>query len=170
MIFCRPPKDVMFESCFDAMSEFVLVPCLSTMLIRCLISCPNMSDCDVWALYISYSGIFCSAYPGNWVEDVQLAPSCLHMRTSYTTIMIYDSTCVFSRLACNCANSAPAPGTGEHYVISQELAGWHKQRHPHGQPAEHAGTTASPWEMGILYYLPGAGNMAQKPPSACSAG
>ncbi|OQD66163.1 hypothetical protein PENPOL_c005G04419 [Penicillium polonicum] len=48
---------------------------------------------------------------------------------------------------------------------------FHQQHHLHGRPAEHAaGTLASPWEIATLYDLPGAGNMAQKLPSACSAG
>ncbi|CAI7599838.1 unnamed protein product [Penicillium palitans] len=68
-------------------------------------------------------------------------------------------------------NDTPAPGTRGRYMISQELARWYNQHHLHGRPAEHAaGTLASPWEIATLYHLPGAGNMAHKLPSACSAG
>ncbi|KAF7514870.1 hypothetical protein PCG10_004427 [Penicillium crustosum] len=72
---------------------------------------------------------------------------------------------------CNSANNTPAPGSGEHYMISQELTRWYNEYHLHGRPAEHAaGTLASPWEILTLYHLPGAGHMAQKLPFACSAG
>ncbi|KAJ6185984.1 hypothetical protein N7519_007285 [Penicillium mononematosum] len=49
----------------------------------------------------------------------------------------------------------PAPGSGEHYMISRELARWHKQRHLHGQPAGHAtGTTRQPLGDGDVISSP----------------
>lgn len=93
---CCPPFRVMYDflsaverhdirvhvdSMFDFMFEHVRLRCLGRP----------------WS--ILYSGIFCFAYLGNWVEDVQSAPSCQHMRTSYTTITVYNTACVFSGLA-----------------------------------------------------------------------
>ena len=106
---------------------------------------------------ILYSGIFCSAYPVSWVEDAQSAPSCRHMRVSYTTITIYKTACVFGGPTMPLATTRQLLG-GRHYMISQELARWYHQHHLHGRPAEHAGTLASPWEIATLYHLPGAGN------------
>ncbi|KAJ5441959.1 hypothetical protein N7445_004966 [Penicillium cf. griseofulvum] len=72
--------------------------------------------------------------------------------------MIYHAACVFSRPTMPFCGNPPAPGSGEHYMISQELARRYTQHHPHGRPAEQkAGTTSSPWEMGTIYHLPGAG-------------
>ncbi|KAJ5958679.1 uncharacterized protein N7479_005829 [Penicillium vulpinum] len=53
-------------------------------------------------------------------------------------------------------------GDHYHYLISQELTTWQKARHLPGRPAEHANTpiSASPWERGTLYDLPGARSMA----------
>ncbi|KAJ5282212.1 hypothetical protein N7505_000192 [Penicillium chrysogenum] len=49
----------------------------------------------------------------------------------------------------------PAPGSGEHYMISRELARWSKY-HLHGQPAGHAvGTTRQPLGDGDIISSPG---------------